>query len=344
MPAFMVFACLLAACTPVFTPAPASSPTATVTQAAPSPAAQMTATTVPTLLPTAEKTRPEAVPTPADTTPPDSTPPDAAPEAAALTSEPTRLPTQDWQNWPVIPHISARALEIYATGIAQGNNPRAFSRVGDCQNVTDFFLGPFDHPKHYDLGPYPDLQGVVTYYSGSFERVSAAVKGGFNVASALNPINSDPKRCENNETPIACEFRLNKPSVAIISMETWWSHKPTDNYEKYLRQIVDFTIAQGVVPILATKADNLEGDNSINLRIARVASEYDIPLWNFWQAVQPLPNHGLWSDGFHLTNAPDHQFFFSDPLGNQTGIAVRNLTALQALDAFWKAVQSQAKP
>lgn len=341
----MGLACLLAACTPVFTPVPVSSPTAARPQTADLPAARPSATTVPTLLPTAEKTRTEpAARQPAAPAPTDTKPVESTQDIAAPTPDLTRLAPEDWQSWPVIPQISARALEIYTAGIAKGNNPKAFSRVGDCQNVTDFFLGPFDHPKHYDLGPYPDLQTVITYYAGSFERVSAAVKGGFNVASVLNPINSDPKRCENNETPIACEFRLNKPSVAIISMETWWSHKPTENYEKYLRQIVDFTIAQGVVPILATKADNLEGDNSINLRIARVASDYDIPLWNFWQAVQPLPTHGLWSDGFHLTNAPDHQFFFSDPLGNQTGIAVRNLTALQALDAFWKAVQSQAKP
>ena len=48
------------------------------------------------------------------------------------------------------------------------------------------------------------------------------------------------------------------------------------------------------VPIIATKADNLEGDNSINATVAQIAYDYGIPLWNFWAAVQPLPNHGLW--------------------------------------------------
>ncbi len=349
MPALFGLGCLLAACTPVFGQTLPGTSTNVEKTSSPTAHAVHSATASPTLPPFAEQTPAEAASNQADAAPTaaaalDGTPTESAPQPAALTLPPDRLPPEDWQNWPVIPQISARALEIYKAGIALGNNPQAFSRVGDCQNVTDFFLGPFDHPKRYDLGSYPGLQGVITYYAGSFERVSAAVKGGFNVASVLNPINSDPKRCQNSETPIACEFRLNKPTVAIISMETWWSHKPTENYEKYLRQIVDFTIAQGVVPILATKADNLEGDNSINLRIARVAFDYDIPLWNFWQAVQPLPTRGLWSDGFHLTNAPDHQFFFSDPLGNQTGIAVRNLTALQTLDAFWKAAQPETKP
>ena len=69
-------------------------------------------------------------------------------------------------------------------------------------------------------------------------------------------------------------------------------------------------LAKNVVPILATKADNLEKDNSINAAIARVAYDYDIPMWNFWAATQPLPDHGLYNDGFHLTFARN---FFDDP-------------------------------
>jgi hypothetical protein len=94
-------------------------------------------------------------------------------------------------------------------------------------------------------------------------------------------------------------------------------------------------ISQNVVPILATKADNLEGDNSINQMVARIAYEYDIPLWNFWAAAHPLPDHGLTEDGFHLTNGP------SQLTGDGLKVAwnVRNLTALQALDKVWKAVR-----
>ena len=85
--------------------------------------------------------------------------------------------------------------------------------------------------------------------------------------------------------------------------------------------------------ILATKADNLEGDHSINAAIAEIAYEYDIPLWNFWAAVQPLPDNGLTEDGFHLTYA---QPFFDDPFRMEQGWPWRNLTALQAIDTVWK--------
>ena len=135
---------------------------------------------------------------------------------------------------------------------------------------------------------------------------------------------------------MSCELRLNKPSLVLISMETWWAKKPALEYEKYMRQILDLVIAQKALPILATKADNLEGDFSINATLASLAYEYDIPLWNFWKAVQPLPGGGLTEDGFHLSHdslRPDDPLFYqrlSDPAAWNYGWTVRNVTALQA--------------
>ena len=83
------------------------------------------------------------------------------------------------------------------------------------------------------------------------------------------------------------------------------------------------------MPIIATKADNLEGDHSINATIAQIAYDYDILLWNFRAAVQPMLNHGLWSDGFHLTFARN---FFDDPDRMESAWPWHNLTALQTLD------------
>jgi hypothetical protein len=102
-----------------------------------------------------------------------------------------------------------------------------------------------------------------------------------------------------------------------------------------MRAIIEFTIDQGIVPILATKADDLEGNNRINATIAELANEYDIPLWNFWRAVQDLPNGGLQSDNAHLTFGTNH---FDNVTSLQTAWPVRNLTALQALDAVWRGV------
>jgi hypothetical protein len=96
-----------------------------------------------------------------------------------------------------------------------------------------------------------------------------------------------------------------------------------------MRRVIERLLEKGVVPIIATKADNLEGDHGINATIAQIAYDYEIPLWNFWAAVQPLPNHGLSSDNFHLTFA---RSFFDDPARMKSAWPWRNLTALQTLD------------
>jgi hypothetical protein len=243
-----------------------------------------------------------------------------------------------WKELPVIPEVTDTAREIYQRGMETGNDPNRFSKVGDCQNVTAFFLTSFDYPLQHDLGEYDHLQGTIDHFSGSWEREGAAVRDGFNVASVLSPLWANPELCEVGENPLQCEYRLNNPGFVIISMETWWSGRPADEYERYLAQVVEYWIEQGVVPILGTKADNLEGDHSINASIAAVAQQYDIPLWNFWAAVQPLPNRGLEEDLFHLTYA---RSFFNDPAALRTGWATRNLTALQALDAVRQRVNAE---
>lgn len=264
----------------------------------------------------------------------------AATEESAPTPRPTLGP-DEWMTLPIVPEVTDTAREIYARGLAMGRDPNHFSKVGDCQTNTGFYLVDFDKEGAYRLGDYAYLQDTIDYYEGSFSRTSLAMRDGYNVAAILTPLRADPKQCEKGETPIACEFRLHNPSIAIISLETNFSGRPADDYGKYMRQIIEYSIEQGVVPILATKGDNLEGDHSINAEIAEIAVEYDIPLWNFWAALQPLPNHGHsveLNDGFHLSFSRN---FFDKPKNMLSGWPWRNLTALQALDAVRVGLQEQ---
>jgi uncharacterized protein YraI len=262
----------------------------------------------------------------------------ASPEALPVTdvelpaseSEPptiTRL-----RQTPIVATATARAQAIFQAGLARGNHPDRFSKVGDCQNITSFFLGVYDRGE-YMLGPdYAYLQDTIDHFAGSFARESASVWSGFNVYAVLDPTWSDPSRCARGESPMACEYRLWKPSYVIISLEVW--HGPTEMYVDNLRQVLDFWISKDVVPILATKADNREDDWSINAAIAELAWEYDIPLWNFFMAAQPLPDFGL-TDGFHLSYA---QCDFTSASAMQNGWPWRNLTALQSLDSVRRGV------
>jgi len=267
---------------------------------------------------------------PLDTATPisDATATVAAPRPNVSPTPDLRLDPAKWQEWPVVPQISGRALEIYQRGLALGNDPRHFSKIGDCQSVPASFFGIYETDRYSFASEYQYLQETVDFYQGSFAREGESVRGGFNTSSVLLPFWANAEVCQPGESPMACENRIHNPSVVIISLEVWFEGRTADVYEKYLRQIIEFNIEQGTLPILATKADNVEGDHSINRAIAQLAYEYDLPLWNYWRAVQPLPNHGLDPTdptGFHL---------------NVDGWNMRSFSALQVLDAVRRATSN----
>ncbi len=247
------------------------------------------------------------------------------------TTSDTRLPPERWQEWPIVPTVTAGAIEIYREGQTMGLDPHAFSKVGDCQSVKAAFMGYFDIPERYSLGSdYAYLQQTIDNFAGHFNTDGQAVKGGFNAAAVLSPLWADPKACLAGENPLECELRITKPIIVIVSLEVWWNGRTPQAYESLMRQILDTIIAHGAVPILATKADNVEGDNSLNLTTAKLAYEYDLPLWNFWAAVQPLPAHGMdmkRNDGFHISTEAWN---------------TRSFTGLEALDSVWRGLLSAA--
>jgi hypothetical protein len=248
-------------------------------------------------------------------------------------SSPTTLPADFWQKMPVIPaEVSQRVRDIYRQGLAMGNNPRVFSRIGDCASAAPDFLVGFD--KDYNLGDYDSLQPTIDYFKGSFSRPSLAAKGGMNSAGLLTRLWTDAQ-CQKNESLLDCQFRLDHPSFAFISIgtnEAYYVQADPGSFEHNMRIILNETIAKGIIPILGTKADDVERDGSINATMARLAMEYKLPLWNFWLAVQTLPNLGL-IEPEHLSTVSYTKFTdFSIPNSMQYGMQMRNLTALQMLD------------
>lgn len=227
-------------------------------------------------------------------------------------------------------------LTVYDKGQTLGRDLHVVSVVGDCESSSDWFLKDFSKDERfYNLGPYTELQNTIDHFKASLGYRSYAALRGATASTVLSPLWADPQACKSGETPLACEYRLHNPAFAFIALGTNDIHK-RDQFEPKMRQIIEYTLDQGIIPILVTKADNLEGDESINLSIARLAAEYHVPVWNFWAAVQPLPGHGLQEDKAHLTFAPN---FFDKPENLQGAWAVRNLTALQVLDAILAEVQ-----
>jgi len=234
-------------------------------------------------------------------------------------------PRVEWPALPVVPTLSSSAMDIYERGLAQGNDPHTFSRIGDGEIATTWFL-----PASCEYGPYSHLAETYAFFEGSCSRTGVAARAGFSTSRLLNPAYADPTLCEEGESPLACELRLNRPSFALISLGANQVWEP-QVFAAELEIILQILIEHGVLPVLSTKGDNLEGDGCINAIIADLTRQYELPLWNFWAAIQDLPGHGLQPDGEHLTWAPCD---FGDEEAMSHAWPVRNLTALQVLQAF----------
>jgi hypothetical protein len=263
----------------------------------------------------------------------------SAPPVETATSTPvptastTPLPAEmdldpaDWHNWPVIPIVTEKARLIYQMGQTLGNDPHAFSVFGDCQSEPEVFMGVYETDPDLAAGLPPDLQETVAWFTGSFNRDAPTIEGGTTAGAVLWPAwHKNEFTCDVYETPLQCELRIHRPSFVILHVGTHYENRNED----YLRMILDQLIAAGVVPILSTKADNRELDERVNASYARLAVEYDLPFWNFWAAVDSLPNHGVYS-------RPEYplmgEIYLTEP-----ALVIHRLTALQTLDTVWRAV------
>jgi hypothetical protein len=292
--------------------------------------------------PVATQTNPsdptQASPSPAATDMPEATETETPMEP---TQGPSLTPTQDtrplpedWRSWPSVPDLPDHLVDLYWRGIERGNDPTHFSKVGDCQLIPVAFFGIYDIPGGYSLGEqYSYLQETIDQFAGSFGREGYSLKGGMNFPAVFSPLRADPTACLPGETPMECELRIWKPTFIFISIENRYAGRTVEGYEEYLRRAVELAMDHGTVPFLATKADNWEGDHRYNYAIARVAYDYDLPLWNFWLAVQPLADHGIdWSTdatGFHITTAAWN---------------MRSFVGLRTLDRAWRTVNGEPLP
>lgn len=259
-----------------------------------------------------------------------------------LPGEFTRL-----QAIPLLSDISDTARDIFADGQARGNDPHAFTTVGDCNTHSPYFLKGFDQDL-YDLGPYEDLQPTIDFFAGWFEHESLTGQVGFNALTVLETLWVDPKVCKPKagEGPLACEYRLTQASIAVIMFG------PNDmlnlnetQFTESVRSVLELSIDRGVIPVLTTftwhEDDMWQQALRYNVILVELAEEYDIPLINFWRAARDLPNLGLVTGYTHLTESGlgggSIMIAFT---GKEavSGHALRNLLTLQMLDRLRREV------
>jgi hypothetical protein len=232
------------------------------------------------------------------------------------------------------PAVQANVKQIFAKGQQLGNNARSFSKVGDSIIEHPHYMVKFDTPD-YNLGQYAYLQDVLNYYRGSYGRNSLSVRRGLHSWSWNNPTWADKDQCLPDEGPIACEYRVNKPSVSLIVLGSNDVGVP-EYFRKSMEDLVQFTIDQGVIPVIVTKADRHEGDSNINnIILKETAAKFSVPLLDFDAVAGTMPNRGIDpQDGTHLTFYYAHNY--SVPVAFTKGHAIHNLTSVIMLDELWR--------
>ncbi len=239
---------------------------------------------------------------------------------------------------PMNPETAANVIAIYSRGQELGRDPRAFSKLGDSTLLNPHFMGPFDE-GNYKLGDFEYLQPTIDRWRGSFERHGVGARHGLHSWTVFDPMWADEKWCESGENLLACELRLQNPSVIFVRLGSNDSGSPS-GFRYNVKEVIEYAIDNGVIPIIGTKADRFEGSNENNDILRALADEYDVPLWDFDLLAETLPNHGLDTDNIHLViDELPHDFTAAETF--QRGHAMQDLSALIALDQVRRIIESE---
>jgi hypothetical protein len=261
----------------------------------------------------------------------------------------------DPQQYPVLPVITDYTHQIYERGLEMGNRSQVFSKVGDCMTADlNLFLGRFG-TKNYNLREYSYLQPLIDFYSqlsprpgspNSFRMQSYATETGFNASSVEDPLWLAGTVCPSGDTPLSCEYRLSKPSIAIVMFGTndIAALSPVE-FDYFLRLVTFDTIDRGIIPLLSTFPGYPgleERANLINQIIIQIGRDYDVPVLNLYLALQPLPDHGRNPKSMYLSWLPDRLTSDFTESNLKFGHTMRNLVTLEAMNLLWKEVLQKA--
>jgi|GEM_PF-726850 len=250
--------------------------------------------------------------------------PVAAVPASLAAASLAAAPNAPFPAW--VPTITAHMAAVYHAAAANQRDPNMFAVVGDCNSESWLFQGVVA-VGNWDYVQHPYLAPTVRLFANGWVRESVAVNGGFTTQSVLDPGLATPLQCLAGESPFACELRVTRASLVFIELGTG-DHFAYEHFEFYYRQLIQYALSIGVLPILRTKADALEFEeagapkNFINDKIRALGAEYDVPVLDFDLATRDMPNHGL-------TDEPGHDFHVS-----AQAIGVHVESSLQTLYAI----------
>jgi hypothetical protein len=238
---------------------------------------------------------------------------------------------------PYIPVISPAMLDVYQRGQLLGNHANVITKVGDSLSASREYLTPMSSPQRA-LNAYNYLNNTVDTYGASIAAESAAAQIGLSSFAVVDPMWADPALgCQPGETPLDCEYRIRRPSVAFIMFGPNDVRAMTDvGYAEQMRAIIQRTLDLGIIPVVSTFSVHPDDEfaaqaTNFNRQLITVANEFQIPLINLWAAARVLPNYGLDVDNIHLTYSGYDYLFYEGGNEAYSGVALHNLLSIRTL-------------
>ena len=263
-------------------------------------------------------------------------------------------------------------MKIHLKGLGLGNYKNTFAKVGDSISTSESFLMDIGCGNE-TLADYQSLQTTVDYFrsrqfstaygtglchtSNSFSAWSPSSNPGWraNYAMDRNWLYIQYQRyCHYpDDIPIACEFKLMRPSIVFIMFGTNdLVNIPITDFYIALDNIVQFSIKKGVIPVLSTippRNDNQQYKDRVikyNATIIKVAQLHHVPLWNYWLALQSptMIRFGISDDNVHPSVYRGNQSANFSRAGLRYGYNQRNLHAMQILDSIRRIIFENGPP
>lgn len=253
---------------------------------------------------------------------------------------------------PPVGHIDAamkaRLRTVWQTGQARGRRANVLAKVGDSITSSGSFLSDIGDGNAV-LGSHRELAPIVAYYRAmrvdrlgraghnSLNRQSLAAHPSWTGAEILSLPGTWP-----DPAPLAQEYAAINPAVAVIMLGTNdLDRTGVDFFGQNLAAIVETSLQAGVIPVLSTIPDRQDSPQAaartlvFNDAIRAEAAVAQVPLIDYWAALQSLPRLGLQADLVHPSIYPAARGYqasvtFTDR-ALRYGWNVRNFLTLQML-------------
>ncbi len=239
---------------------------------------------------------------------------------------------------PITPFV-ADQLRDYATRSATARDD-VFLKAGASSTVSPNTLYCFETRDGVDLGIHAHLEEALAFFRGG-------------EASGTSPFGRDTLAAESGRSaqwvqqgspsPLDQELDAIEPGLAVIHYGTndmnlgaTFGSAMVPYYDAMM-QMVDRLLEGGTIPVLygiTRRADNPSAQlwvQTYNAAIRGMAQSRQVPFIDLFEAIDPLPEHGLSTDGIHLHSFGQGACLLTDE-GLSWGYNMRNLVSLEMLD------------